>query len=187
MKTALSFLLTTILIFPEFFVSVQALSPDVDGGMFESTANLPIEIVVTPLMNRRDLRNLISQVEEDFVKRFNELNIDDGFDIDCYKYKNTRSHIRKKICEPKFFRAARRQDASLAALNINQFKKNGAEVPLLELVQVQSDSEMRLTNNQKYQTLQEKVADLTNSDQTLQILIHNLNELSFGLENYGKE
>jgi hypothetical protein len=53
-------------------------------------------------------------------------------------------------------------------------------------VQVQSDEELALGVKQKYAVMQEKVAELTNSDETLKLLIKKLNDLNVALENYSK-
>lgn len=182
-------LTSCVLLFSSVFCSGLLLAQNqtsAAASASQSSNALPTEIVVTPLMNRRNLRSLISQVEEDFVKRFNELNQDDDYDVDCYSYTSTGTHLTKEICEPKFFRNARREDAQLSALNMNQLKKGTPVLAKLELVQVQSDEELALGVKQKYAVMQEKVAELTNSDQALTTLIKNLNELNYALENYGK-
>lgn len=149
----------------------------------QSSDTLPAEIIVTPLMNRRNLRSLISQVEEDFVKRFNELNLDEDYDIDCYKYTKTGTHMTKAICEPNFFKDARREDASLAVFNM----ASATTLFRLEAVQVLTDNGLRRGLGQEYAIMQAKVAKLTNSDQALKTLIENLNELNHSLESYGKD
>ncbi|MFK7864332.1 MAG: hypothetical protein AB8B95_08935 [Pseudohongiellaceae bacterium] len=187
MKTLLYFFFVNLSLLYSVLVLGQSQTVSTATGATGSIGSLPTEIIVTPLMNRRHLRSLIAKTEEDFVNRFNELNLDEKYDIDCYRYRSTRSHIRKRICEPKFFRDSRRADASLAALNINQFKAGGPVWGLLELVQVQSDSQIRWGHSQDYQRMREKVVNLTNSDEALKTLIHNLNELSAGLKSYGKD
>lgn len=149
----------------------------------QSAENLPTEIVVTPLMNRRDIRSLISKVQDEFIDRFNELNLDDDFDIECYKYSPTTSHIRKDVCEPKFLRKARAVDASLAGFNLDQTVKRYQ----LEAVQVQTDNGIRSGLGREYITLQRKVAYLSDNDRALKILLENLNGLKDQLENYRKD
>lgn len=178
------------LLFASIFSSVSLMAQDqvsTASSTSQSSNALPTEIIVTPLMNRRNLRSLISQVEEDFVKRFNELNLDDDYDVDCYSYTSTGTHLTKEICEPKFFRDSRREDAQTAAININQRKKGAPVIAVLEAVQVQSDEELALGVKEKYAIMQEKVAELTNSDEALKVLIGNLNELNYALENYDKD
>lgn len=144
---------------------------------------LPTEIVVTPLMNRRDIRSLISKVQEEFINRFNQLNRDDDFDIECYKYSSTTSHIRKDVCEPKFLRRARAADASLAGFNLDQTVKRYQ----LEAVQVQTDNGIRAGLSQEYVTLQRKVNYLSENDRALKILLENLSELNYQLDNYRRD
>lgn len=186
MKALVSYALLSTSFFCSGLILAQDQSSSEAVAASQSADTLPAEIIVTPLMNRSNLRSLISKVQEDFVKRFNELNLDDDYDVDCYNYTSTGTHLTKQICEPKFFRNSRREDAQLAALNMNFEKKGAPVLARLELVQVQSDEELALGVKKKYEIMQEKVAELTNSDQTLKTLIRNLNELSAALENYGK-
>lgn len=182
MKNLISYTLLFTSIFYSGLILAQGQSPSASASTSQSADSLPAEIVVTPLMNRRYLRSLISQVEEDFVERFNELNLDEKYDIDCYQYSATSTHIRKEICEPIFFRRARSNDASLAAFNMTQV----TTVFHLESIQIQTDRGLRQRLGQEYVVLQEKIAGLTNSDEALKTLVKNLNELNYSLENYGK-
>lgn len=179
-------LASSVLLSASVFCSGLLLAQDQIAPASQSSSALPTEIIVTPRMNRRNLRSLISQVEEDFVKRFNELNLDDDYDVECYSYTSTGTHLTKAICEPRFFRDTRREDAQRAAIDMNHEKKGAPILARLELLQVQSDEELALGVKQKYAVMQEKVAQLTNSDEALKILIKNLNELNYALENYGK-
>ncbi|MFK7862951.1 MAG: hypothetical protein AB8B95_01875 [Pseudohongiellaceae bacterium] len=145
---------------------------------------VPSEIIVTPYsnMNRRSIRALISKTEEEFINRFNELNLDEDYDIDCYRYTSSSSHFKQKICEPKFFKAARSADASLATFNLLQ----ATTVHQLESVQVQSDQSLRSGLQGKYSELQLKVRAFANSDNALQDLLIKLMDLNSSLENFNK-
>lgn len=181
MKTAASYLLLLTSAFCSGLLLAQDQTSATDADSQSSNA-LPAEIIVTPLMNRRNLRSLISKVEEDFVKRFNELNLDEDYDIDCYKYTKTGTHMTKEICEPNFFKDARRADASVAGFNMAM----ATTINQLEAIQVLSDNSLRQGLGQEYTIMQTKVAKLTNSDQALKTLVENLNELNHSLQNYGK-
>lgn len=151
----------------------------------DSANRMPQEIIVTPYsnMNRRSIRSLISKTEEEFINRFNELNLDDDFDIDCYKYSASSTFIKQEICEPNFFREARRTDGSLAAFNMAQ----ATTIFQLEAVQVQSDRSLRSGLSKEYVVLQRKVAALANSDDALKSLVTKLIELNYSLDNYNKD
>jgi hypothetical protein len=59
----------------------------------EAATRLPYQVIVTPTISRTGLRELVADVEEDFYEQFNELNIEDNYDIVCYKHTPTMSHI----------------------------------------------------------------------------------------------
>ncbi|GJM12376.1 MAG: hypothetical protein DHS20C12_07790 [Pseudohongiella sp.] len=59
---------------------------------------LPYEVVVTPNVTMGSLKKLLVQIEDDFFSKFNELNIDDAYDVHCYEYVPTGSHIRRRVC-----------------------------------------------------------------------------------------
>lgn len=73
---------------------------------------LPYEVIVRPRVNRAHLRDLIQKVEQDFFARFNELNPDDFYDIDCYRIRPTGTHLTGRICEPEFHTYFRSENAS---------------------------------------------------------------------------
>lgn len=177
------------LVFTSIFMSIAALAQDQDdktsNAAQTAASDLPQEIIVTPYsnMNRRNIRSLISKTEREFVDRFNELNLDDDFDIDCYKYSAASTFIKQEICEPVFFREARRLDGSLAAFNMTQ----ATNLFQLEAVQVQSDPSLRSGLSKEYAVLQNKVAALANSDEALKTLVTKLIELNYSLENYNKD
>lgn len=173
------------LLFIFFFAPVSLLGQEQKESSESAAGNIPSEIIVTPYsnMNRRNLRTLIAKTEEEFIERFNQLNLDDDYDIDCYRYSSSSTHIKQKICEPKFFRSARSADASLAAFNLFQ----ATNLIQLESVQVQSDQSLRSGLQGDYRELQIKVGAFANSDTTLQDLSIKLMELNDSLKNYNKD
>ena len=106
-------LLRLALIFPLFAPAVVAQETRIPATV--QSAGLPYEVIVTPNVTKKDLRQLIQQVEEDFFARFNELNIDDDYDVICYRYTPTNSHISRRVCEPNFKIRARADNASETA------------------------------------------------------------------------
>lgn len=73
---------------------------------------LPYEIRLTPNPSLRDLRKLIIEVKDEFITRFNELNLDNDYDILCDTITLTFSHIKRRVCEPSFYVQARAENAS---------------------------------------------------------------------------
>ena len=83
------------------FSSAWASAQDDDViELTQQASSLPYEVVITPTITRLNLRKLIVDVEDDFFEKFNELNLDDDYDVACYKEKITISHITTRICEP---------------------------------------------------------------------------------------
>ena len=170
MKSLISLTLFSIILLSSPSVSAQ------DASTAESTnqqTRLPYEVIVTPLVTRYNLRNLIIQAEEDFVARFNELNLDDDYDIDCYKFTPTMSHIRERICEPQFLIAER-------ADNAGQFAAGHITFLL-------TTNTIRRDMNRDYVILQEKFDELTSSDKNLRGIGLVLGALKNRLETLGKE
>ena len=154
----------------------------------DSTANIdaeeivamPYEIIVTPFVTRRDLRGMIDKVEDDFIDKFNELNLDDDYDIQCGKITPTASHIRKRVCEPNFYIQARADDASK-----NMFLLGN---PLAgRSFYLQSSHSLEKEKAREYEILQEKVDELTQENRDLRGIGLVLGELKRRLENFGKE
>lgn len=82
-----------------------------------STGDLPTEIVVTPTMSLKELRNLIIDAEEDLFGKFNALNDDDDYNIECMSYARTGTHIPTRFCVPNFLVAARAENAADVAFS----------------------------------------------------------------------
>ena len=143
----------------------------------EQTANLPYEIIITPQITVGDLNGLIQQVTEDFIARFNELNIDDDYDIECYDYTPTMSHIRKRICEPAFLIEARADNSKEYVDTLI----NGGAGFLFSSKQLVKDKD------REYETLQQKFDEFTRSDKDLRGIGLVLGALKERLENFGKD
>lgn len=143
-----------------------------------STAvRIPYQITVTPNVTRGGLRKLIINVEDDFVERFNELNVDDDYDIMCRKFAPTMSHIGKRVCEPNFFIEARADNASESMFLMFQ----GYPIFLL------SDRALRKETARDFEILQEKVDELTRTNADLRGRGFVLTDLRNRLKNLGKE
>ncbi len=168
-----------------FLSSLPAMAQDVPVPTdSEQPRALPYEVVVRPNVTRGSLRELIVQVEEDFYEKFNELNIDDKYDIACYKHTPTMSHISERVCEPWFMIRARGDNASDTtyllggAGPINKSKRSAFLLP---------PEAMRKEMNREYEVLEEKMEELTRTDSTFQEIGSVLAKLRHRLKNFGKK
>ena len=103
-----------------------------DGGTPDS--DRPIEeIQVLGSRTLYSIRMEIVDEENKIFSMFNELNSDDDFDILCDKIAPTGSHIRQRVCEPRFVtetRARMAQDFMLGIGALNESSDLGVETKL---------------------------------------------------------
>ena len=161
---------------------------DVDaekGSEGVKVGQLPYEVIVRPQITRRDLRQLIVQVEEDFYGRFNELNIDDYYDIHCYKNTPTMSHISERICEPWFAFEARHANAAETARLLGDLGPWGGGGH--NNVYAMNKSLLKSDKKSDYELLQEKLEEFTRSDTEFRAIGNVLAALKKQLENFGEE
>lgn len=148
----------------------------------EPQAKMPYEIVITPTIRRSDLRGLIQLVEEDFYDKFNELNLDDAYDIICYEYVPTMSHIPKRQCEPIFMIQARGRNASEAAFALaSKYVDQQASAFVL------SPRGLRTVKGGEYEILQEKMETFNRDNEEFRSIGSVLAQLKARLENFGKD
>lgn len=147
---------------------------------------LPYEIVITPNVMKRDLRKLLIQVEDDFFARFNELNLDDNYDVYCYTHTPTMSHIQKRQCEPIFMIRARGDDASIFFQELGQNPKTRFGNLATRALQL-SPNGLRQEMNTDYEILQKKLEELNQSDLEFRSIGIALARLKDRLNNYGKD
>ena len=165
------------------FSIILLLSPSIsaqdDSAAVSSrqAARLPYEVVVTPNITKGDLRKLLIEVEDDFVARFNELNIDDEYDVLCYRFAPTMSHIRRRICEPNFLIRERADNAGHFAASV------AAGNPSYLF----SHNEVRQEKNREYIVLQGKFDEFTTTDADLRGKAFVLSELKRRLQTFGQE
>ena len=170
-----------------FFLTLLSLSISVSAqdvpavGVTNQQSVKPYQIFVSPTFKRSDIRDLIVKLEEDFVARFNELNIDDDYDVLCYDYTPTMSHISRRTCEPNFLIRTRAGNASEAAYLLRQpgdpFSKIFVLTPRMLRQEVHGD----------YEILQSKLEELTSSDEDLKAMAMELDKLSSRMKNFGKD
>ena len=153
-------------------------------------ARLPYEVVVTPTITRSDLRKLIVDVEDDFFAKFNELNIDDDYDIACYKEKITMSHITTRICEPWFMIKARADASAEMTYRLGTTFATGpfgAAVGSQPAPMIYSVREMRKKMAGEYETLQDRMEQFTRSNIEFRSIGNALAELKSRMESFGKD
>ena len=91
------------------------------------------EIQVLGSRTLYSIRMEIVDEENRIFSMFNELNSDDDFDILCDKIAPTGSHIRQRVCEPRFVtetRARMAQDFMLGIGALNESSDLGVETKL---------------------------------------------------------
>lgn len=140
-------------------------------------SELPYQITVRGRVTRARLRNLIRDVQEDFFKKFNELNIDDAYDVHCYKYTPTMSHISHRICEPAFQIDARAENAAEAAFILGCTGICGDP-------DLFSPRLLHRTLKPNFEILQAKLEELTRENADFRQIGNVLAELKYRLENY---
>ncbi len=180
MKTLISSAILFIISISLRLVSAQDSLP-IDST--DQQAKLPYEITVNPFFKKGDIRNLIIQVEEDFIRRFNELNADDDYDVICNKQTATMSHIARRTCEPNFLISERAENASEAAFDLSRVR-NEAD---LYQIYVMTPRALRKKVSREYATLQSKLEEFIRSDEELKTISIKLNELNSRLKDFGKE
>ena len=150
-----------------------------------TSSEQPYQVVVTGQLTRSRLRNLIEDVEEDFFAKFNELNTDDAYDMYCYEYTPTMSHIKKRACEPLFLIKYREQQTNDQLHNLSN-GQIGQNVGLaLSGIYLEKTQLMAKSQSRHYEILIQKMEDLTQSNQELGEIADAMQQLKLRLENYG--
>jgi len=170
------------------FLPGVAVSQEVADDALENEAvvgQLPYEVIVRPQITRAGLRELIIEVEDDFFEKFNELNIDDAYDILCYKHTPIMSHISERVCEPWFVMDARNLNASEVTMllgDIGKWTPGGGRSAY-----VLTPRTLKREKRTDYEILQEKMEELTRSDEEFRSIGNALAELKARLENFGTD
>lgn len=151
-----------------------------------TAVNKPYEIIIQPTLTRTHLRGLIQTVEEDFFDRFNELNIDDDYDIVCYKHTPTMSHISERVCEPLFLLRARGENSSEVTFLLGSTSKDAVN-QASGSANLQTPDVMKRNMKREFNILQEKMEELNSSDDELRSIGSVLAQLKARLKNFGRE
>lgn len=114
-------------------------------------SRLPYEIIVTPNVTLSNLEKLLVQIEDDFFEKFNELNVDQKYDVRCYEFVPTGSHIKSRVCDPNLFINAQGDNASEYMSAII----SKVPPPLL-----MSRKDLRFQTRQDFEILQNKLEEM---------------------------
>lgn len=180
-----TWLALSLIFLPLVSTAQDAASTEAQSALPQSSET-PYEIVVSGEVSRARLRELIVEVEEDFFARFNEINADDDYDIICYEYVPTMSHIKKRVCEPAFMLRARGLNASETTFLLGQGgvdTNNAAQ----QAAFAHSPRSLRTHMASDYETLQEKLEAHNRSDAEFRQIGQALADLKNRLANYGEE
>jgi hypothetical protein len=120
------------------------------------------------------LRELIVQSEADTYARFNELNLDDDYDILCSRSKPTMSHITRRTCEPVFLTKERSDNHGFALFNLASRNGNGFGVA--------SEFQLKLMAKRDYEELQRRMEAFTSTDPEFRALMQQLLDLRAAFE-----
>ena len=147
---------------------------------------IPYEIVITPTISRTGLRELIEDVEEDFYEQFNELNIDDDYDIVCYKNTPLGTHIWRRTCEPIFMYKMRGEMAGMVTFLLSGagVSFGGDDKKASAVGFARTDLQLTKERKREYSRLQELMVEYVEQDTTLAEIGSVLGQLKHRLENY---
>lgn len=172
-----------------FILSTLSNAQDDLGGTEDegiSSQRKPYEIVITPTITRARLRDLIVDVEDDFFSRFNELNIDDNYDIVCYKHTPIMSHISQRVCEPLFLWRARGANSSDVTFLLGSGGKDAIN-QASQAAAVVTPGAMRIDKKKDFEVLQEKMEELNRTDEELRSIGSVLAQLKARLAGIGQD
>ncbi len=166
-------------------VSSQA-QKEAESASSDIESDKPYEIVISGRPTRAHYRQLIQDVEDDFFERFNDLNIDDEYDMYCYEYTPTMSHIKRRACEPMFMLARRAKNSSDTLFMIGGGGGGDANSVGMKLfgTYLESPAEMVKYEKGNYEILVRKMEELTQTDRELGEMADVMEQLKFRLENY---
>ncbi len=180
MKLQSIFSITALIFLPSSILLAQDDSANVESAK-------PYELVVTGKPTRANLRARIEKAEEDFFELFSELNEDDQFDMYCYKYTPTMTHISKRACEPLFMLKYRAQQSS-DALSAMVAGGGGGDMNSLGMklagVYQMSEREMRRNREEYYEILVQKMEELAATNKELGQIASVMEQLKYQLANY---
>ncbi|PCJ19680.1 MAG: hypothetical protein COA96_16160 [SAR86 cluster bacterium] len=165
-----------ILFFVAPVILAQDTSPPEASGQ---QGRLPYEVVVTPNVTISRLRKLLVQIEDDFFDKFNELNIDDDYDVRCYKFLPTGTHIKTRVCEPEFFMDARGNNASEFLFDLSGYT--------FFATTLLSRKDIRHDTMEDFEILQKKVEEFYRTDINLHSIGEAMAKVKLRLDNFSKD
>lgn len=174
LKAKLASLLILLLVAPVAMAQDTSLSK-----VSDQQSRLPYEVVVTPNVTFGRLKKLLVQIEDDFFDKFNELNLDDDYDVDCYRFKPTGTHISRRVCEPEFFKDARAENSS-DVMFVMSCRCPAAPPPLL------NRRGLRAHTGTEFDVMEEKLDAFYRSDAELNAIGSALAEVKLRIKNFSK-
>jgi len=120
------------------------------------------EVIVIADLNRSEVQGFIEEVQAQFYEIFNANNDDDRFDIVCYEATPTGSHIKREVCEPKFFVDARSANANS--------HRTGSDMLV-------NDATLRAEHSAEFEELQQRMEAMTTSNAQFRELASILTQL----------
>jgi hypothetical protein len=183
MKIKLAMVLPIVaLLLPSSLLAQQS----AEAAEQQNESEKPYEVVIIGKVTRAYLRELIVDVEEDFFAKYSELNDDDAYDMYCYEYTPTMSHIKKRTCEPLFMTRRRAENGADVAFSLAgggtfgpRHRSGGLGATYLE-----SPNEMRKNQGRHYEILIQKLEELTRTNKELGEIANVMEQLKYRLENY---
>lgn len=153
--------------------SLQSTTEEVqeESTAVEQQPSAPFEVIVNPILNIGDLEKLIEQAEDDMFAKYNELNLDDDYDILCQNIRPTGSHIRVRSCEPVFLDKARADNHSFFMFMLTR----GGGVELLD------DRTLQRNHQKEYEELQRRMEAFTGTDAEFRALTQRVLDLRAAL------
>jgi len=140
------------------FLAQSISAQDTDQGEQVDQPRLPYEVVVRANETTSRLRRLKINIEDDFFEKFNQLNLDDDYDILCYKYKPTGSNINRRACEPTFYIGSRAKNTGDILFDLV-----GRRPPPALL----SHGDIKFDTAKDFEVLQKKLSEFYTSDSEL--------------------
>lgn len=149
-------------------VSFAAVAADVTADP-PATEPQELDEVVVSAARLRELRDEVIRAEDQMIARYNELNLDDDLDIQCFKFTPTGTRLSHRMCMTKLqIRSQQKDGSEFLQYMRNADISNGAAPPALE-------TGMRLL--ERWPDYRKNLNKLLEQDAALRELVVNRGEL----------
>lgn len=147
--------------------AVLAADADAPAGPARGSETSEFVIQKDPPTDPAELRKALTQAEDRFYARYNELNKDDEYDIICRAVVQTGKRLAERSCEPRFVDDVKR-DSSSANLSSSR-AVGGGSAPM------STSSYTKV--NEKYEEFRKRMQSLASEDPALQGALAERNRL----------